>query len=37
MNNLRQWFSKSGLGSVVLLAILLVAVFPLTLDIFRLT
>ncbi|WP_298429282.1 urea ABC transporter permease subunit UrtC [Ottowia sp.] len=36
MNNLRQWFSKSGLGSVVLLAILLVAVFPLTLDIFRL-
>ncbi|MBY4674347.1 urea ABC transporter permease subunit UrtC [Burkholderia multivorans] len=36
MKDLRQWIVDSGLGSVALLAILLVAVFPLTLDIFHL-
>ena len=36
MKDLRVWIGKSGLVSVLLLTVLLVAVFPLTLDIFRL-
>ena len=36
MTNLRTWMGKTGLGSVLLLALVLLVVFPLTLDIFRL-
>ena len=36
MKDLRAWIGKSGLVSVMLLTVLLVVVFPLTLDIFRL-
>lgn len=36
MKDLRAWIGKSGLGGVLLLAVLLAIVFPLTLDIFRL-
>jgi urea transport system permease protein len=36
MTDFRRWLSKSGLGSIALLAVILLAVFPLTLDIFRL-
>lgn len=31
-----RWMDRSGMGSVVLLAVLLVVVFPLALDLFRL-
>ena len=36
MKDLRAWITKSSLVSVMLLTVLLVVVFPLTLDIFRL-
>ncbi|MFE1573701.1 urea ABC transporter permease subunit UrtC [Comamonas odontotermitis] len=36
MTDFRRWLSKSGLGGVALLAVILLVVFPLTLDIFRL-
>lgn len=36
MQNMRVWIGQSGLGSVLLLALVLLVVFPLTLDIFRL-
>jgi urea transport system permease protein len=36
MNNFTTWINKRGLGSVALLAVLLLVVFPLTFDIFRL-
>lgn len=36
MKDLRAWITKSSLASVMLLTVLLVVVFPLTLDIFRL-
>ena len=36
MKDLRAWIGHSGLGSVLLLGVLLAIVFPLTLDIFRL-
>jgi len=36
MNNLTTWINKKGLGSVALLAVLLLVVFPLAFDIFRL-
>ena len=36
MKDLRAWIGKSGLVSVMLLTVLMVVVFPLTLDIFRL-
>jgi urea transport system permease protein len=36
MDALKTWFSRSGLGSVLLLALLLLVVFPLALDSFRL-
>ena len=36
MKDLSAWIGKSGLVSVMLLTVLLVVVFPLTLDIFRL-
>ena len=36
MNKLRAWMGKSAMGSVLLLGLLLVVVFPFTLDIFRL-
>ena len=36
MTDFRRWLSNSGLGSVALLAVVLLVVFPLTLDIFRL-
>ncbi|MGY4827193.1 urea ABC transporter permease subunit UrtC [Sphaerotilaceae bacterium SBD11-9] len=32
----KKWFMKPGMGSTILLAVLLLAVLPLTLDIFRL-
>ncbi len=36
MNALQAWMKRTGLGSVLLLAVLLVVVLPLALDIFRL-
>lgn len=36
MNGLKQWMDKTGTGSVLLLAVLLVVVFPLAFDLFRL-
>jgi urea transport system permease protein len=36
MNTLHEWLKRTGLGSVVLLAVLLAVVLPLSLDIFRL-
>lgn len=36
MNNIKQWVDRNGMGSVLLLAVILLAVFPLTLDLFRL-
>jgi urea transport system permease protein len=36
MNAFQAWFKRSGLGSVALLALLLIVVLPLSLDIFRL-
>jgi len=36
MNGIKQWMDKTGLGSVLLLAMLLVVVFPVALDLFRL-
>lgn len=36
MNALRDWMKRSGLGSVLLLALLLMVVLPLALDVFRL-
>ncbi|HIV71222.1 MAG TPA: urea ABC transporter permease subunit UrtC, partial [Candidatus Aquabacterium excrementipullorum] len=36
MTNVKTWIANQKLGSLVLLAILLIVVFPLTLDIFRL-
>jgi urea transport system permease protein len=36
MNGIKQWLGKSGMGSVLLLAVFLLVVFPLGLDLFRL-
>jgi len=36
MNGLKQWMDRTGTGSVLLLAVLLVVVFPFALDLFRL-
>ncbi len=36
MNNLKIWLGKSGLGSVLILAVIILVVFPLSMDIFRL-
>jgi urea transport system permease protein len=36
MNGFKQWMDRTGTGSVLLLAVLLVVVFPLALDLFRL-
>ena len=36
MTTLRTWMDKTGMGSVLLLAVVLLVAFPLTLDIFRL-
>ena len=36
MTNVKNWIANQKLGSLVLLAILLIVVFPLTMDIFRL-
>jgi len=36
MNSLQAWLKKSGLGSILILTILLAVVLPLSLDIFRL-
>lgn len=36
MNGIKQWMDRTGTGSVLLLAVLLVVVFPLALDLFRL-
>ncbi|ARU03598.1 urea ABC transporter permease subunit UrtC [Comamonas serinivorans] len=36
MNSVRHWIGKTGMGSVLLLALVLLVAFPLTLDIFRL-
>jgi urea transport system permease protein len=36
MQTMREWVKRSGLGSVLLLALLLLVLFPLALDIFRL-
>jgi len=36
MNSLKQWMDRTGTGSVLLLAVLLVVVFPLAFDLFRL-
>ena len=36
MNGLKQWVARNALGSTLLLALLLLVVFPLTLDLFRL-
>src|SRR3989338_10275390 len=36
MNNITTWINKRGLGSVAMLAVLLLVAFPLAFDIFRL-
>ena len=36
MNGFKKWMDRTGTGSVLLLAVLLVVVFPLALDLFRL-
>ena len=36
MNGIKQWVDRQALGSVLLLALVLVVVFPLSLDLFRL-
>lgn len=36
MNPAARWFSQRGLGSLALLALVILVVFPLTLDVFRL-
>lgn len=36
MNSLKQWIVRNGLGNVALLALVLLVVFPLALDLFRL-
>ncbi len=36
MNKIQTWITRQKLGSIALLAVLLIVVFPLTLDIFRL-
>jgi urea transport system permease protein len=36
MKHLKQWIERQGLGSVLLLALVLLLVFPLSLDLFRL-
>ena len=36
MNNIKQWVDRNGMGSVLLLALVLLVVFPLSLDLFRL-
>jgi len=36
MNGIKRWMDRTGTGSVLLLAVLLVVVFPLALDLFRL-
>lgn len=36
MNGFKQWMDRTGTGSVLLLAVLLVVVFPLAFDLFRL-
>ena len=36
MNGARQWMARSGMASVLVLAVVLLVVFPLTLDLFRL-
>lgn len=36
MSRLKQWIERQGLGSVLLLALVLLLVFPLSLDLFRL-
>lgn len=36
MNSIKQWTARSGTGSVLLLAVVLLLVFPLALDLFRL-
>jgi urea transport system permease protein len=36
MNRIKQWLDRSGMGSVLLLALVLAVVFPLAFDLFRL-
>jgi len=36
MNNIKQWIERNKMGSVLLLAVVLLVAFPLTLDLFRL-
>ena len=36
MNGIKQWVDRQALGSVLLLAVLLLVVFPMSLDLFRL-
>jgi urea transport system permease protein len=36
MNSIKQWIARSSAGSVLLLAVVLLVVFPLVLDLFRL-
>jgi len=36
MNSIKQWIERNGMGSVLLLAVVLLVVFPLALDLFRL-
>jgi urea transport system permease protein len=36
MNAMKTWFGKPGMGSTLILAVILLAVLPMTLDIFRL-
>jgi urea transport system permease protein len=36
MNSIKQWIARSSAGSVLLLAVVLLVVFPLALDLFRL-
>lgn len=36
MNSIKQWIERNSMGSVLLLAVVLLVAFPLTLDLFRL-
>ncbi|AOF80969.1 urea ABC transporter, permease protein UrtC [Methyloversatilis sp. RAC08] len=36
MDSIKSWLARSGMGSVLILALIIVVVFPLTMDLFRL-
>ena len=36
MDSIKSWLARSGMGSVLILALIIIVVFPLTMDLFRL-